>query len=234
MASGENGNVGSADLAVIALELLAGPVAVLVCRADWHDRLGQCVGDRTARRRPSCSSRCRTSWTSSRTRLSDPAAGRALRQFRRPGGKDPFWAFTKSARPSPAMSCRSSKPTTMCASTRRWPIRKALFRHAIEAAEHGVWDYNANNEALFYSDAWKTMRGFPLDGEFHDSNALWEARLHPDDLESVREHLQAIQQRRDRTLQLRVSRAARGRPLDLDPGPRPRSSSGMRTGGRRA
>ena len=67
--------------------------------------------------------------------------------------------------------------------------QESIFRHAIEAAEHAVWEYNANNEALFYSDAWKAMRGFPLEGEFHDSLELWEARLHPDDLESVREHV---------------------------------------------
>jgi diguanylate cyclase (GGDEF)-like protein len=33
------------------------------------------------------------------------------------------------------------------------------------------------------------MRGFPLDREVEDSNEAWEARLHPDDLESVREHV---------------------------------------------
>ena len=35
----------------------------------------------------------------------------------------------------------------------------------------------------------KPCAAFRLDEEIHDSNEAWEARLHPDDLLSVREHV---------------------------------------------
>jgi diguanylate cyclase (GGDEF)-like protein/PAS domain S-box-containing protein len=67
--------------------------------------------------------------------------------------------------------------------------QEGTLRHAIEAAGHGVWDYNANNEAQFYSVGWKRLRGFPVDQPVDDSLEKWEARLHPEDLEMVREEV---------------------------------------------
>ncbi len=67
--------------------------------------------------------------------------------------------------------------------------QESTWRHAIEAAGHGVWDYNANNEAQFYSAGWKRLRGFPVDQPVDDSLEKWEARLHPEDLAMVREEV---------------------------------------------
>lgn len=67
--------------------------------------------------------------------------------------------------------------------------QEGTWRHAIEAAGHGVWDYNANNEAQFYSAGWKRLRGFPVDQPVNDSLEKWEARLHPEDLALVREEV---------------------------------------------
>ncbi len=67
--------------------------------------------------------------------------------------------------------------------------QESTWRHAIEAAGHGVWDYNANNEGQFYSAGWKRLRGFPVDKPVDDSLEKWEARLHPEDLEMVREEV---------------------------------------------
>jgi diguanylate cyclase (GGDEF)-like protein/PAS domain S-box-containing protein len=67
--------------------------------------------------------------------------------------------------------------------------QESTLRHAIEAAGHGVWDYNANNEAQYYSAGWKRLRGFPVDQPVDDSLEKWEARLHPEDLAMVREEV---------------------------------------------
>lgn len=65
--------------------------------------------------------------------------------------------------------------------------KESTWRNAIVAAEHGVWDYNALTDERFFSKAWKSMRGLPEDKPFHDTHAAWESRIHPDDLDYVRE-----------------------------------------------
>ena len=65
--------------------------------------------------------------------------------------------------------------------------RESTWRYAIEAAEHGIWDYNIAKGTRFYSNAWKRMRGFADDEEIVDTLEAWEARVHPDDLEHVRQ-----------------------------------------------
>ena len=190
MASGENGNVGSPDLAVIALELLAGPVAVLVCRADgtigWANQSAISLLGVDPSQRP-----LSDFLDGEPEALADATAGHAPRQFRRAGGgeKNPFSAFTNVSKSQSGYVLQIFEADDYVRAGETLAYQESIFRHAIEAAEHAVWEYNANNEALFYSDAWKAMRGFPLEGEFHDSLELWEARLHPDDLESVREHV---------------------------------------------
>src|ERR1700752_1604774 len=168
MASGENGPLGPPDLAAIALELLAGPDAVLVCRADWTiawaspsaiSLLGSDL----------CGQKLSDFLDASADALAEGAAARSLRQFRRPGG-NPFWAFTDISKSQSGHVLQICEAHDYVRERETRAYQESLFRHAIEAAEHGVWDYNANNEALFYSDAWKTMRGVPLDAEFHDSN----------------------------------------------------------------
>jgi diguanylate cyclase (GGDEF)-like protein/PAS domain S-box-containing protein len=67
--------------------------------------------------------------------------------------------------------------------------QESIWRYALEAAGHGVWDYNSNNEALFYSEGWKTMRGFRPDEVVDDSLEKWAERLHPDDRDEVLEHV---------------------------------------------
>ncbi len=67
--------------------------------------------------------------------------------------------------------------------------QESIWRNAIESAGHGVWDYNADNEALFHSPLWKQMRGFPVDQPVNDTYERWLARLHPDDADAVIEHV---------------------------------------------
>ena len=67
--------------------------------------------------------------------------------------------------------------------------RVNTWRYALEAAGHGVWDYNAICDKRFYSVGWKRMRGLPDDAVVDDTLEAWEARVHPDDLEHVRRNV---------------------------------------------
>ena len=89
-----------------------------------------------------------------------PAAGRRR--------QNPFWAFTNVSNSQCGYVLQILEADEYVRAGETLAYQESIFRHAIEAAEHAVWEYNANNEALFYSDAWKAMRGFPR-REFHDS-----------------------------------------------------------------
>ncbi|HMV33005.1 MAG TPA: PAS domain S-box protein, partial [Gemmatimonadales bacterium] len=61
---------------------------------------------------------------------------------------------------------------------------------AIEAAGHGVWDWNVESGRIFFSPAWKAMLGYAED-EVGDSLEEWSRRIHPDDLAQSEADLQA-------------------------------------------
>lgn len=67
--------------------------------------------------------------------------------------------------------------------------RESIWKNAISASQLGVWDYNSLTDERFYSDYWKHIRGVPLDEEAKDDIKSWESRIHPDDLESVRDNV---------------------------------------------
>ncbi|KAA3650593.1 MAG: PAS domain S-box protein [Proteobacteria bacterium] len=55
------------------------------------------------------------------------------------------------------------------------------WQYAIESADHGVWDWDARTNKVFFSTQWKAMLGF-ADDEIGDGLDEWEGRVHPDDL----------------------------------------------------
>lgn len=69
--------------------------------------------------------------------------------------------------------------------------QESIWRHAMKAAGHGVWEYNALTDARFYSEEWRKIRGFPPEGEICDTIDVWEERVHPDDIADVMEHVRA-------------------------------------------
>ena len=186
MAGREDGKAARRpDPIVIARELMNGPVAVVACRDDWTIEWANASAVRLLGADPT--GRKLADFVNADAGSGDAAAS-SLMQFKREGG-DLFWAFTAQSETLNGHVLQIFEADAYVRARDLLAYKESTWRHAIEAAEHGVWDYNANNEALSYSDAWKTMRGFRLDAEFHDSNEAWEARLHPDDLLSVREHL---------------------------------------------
>ncbi|MEI6709081.1 MAG: response regulator [Methylococcales bacterium] len=54
------------------------------------------------------------------------------------------------------------------------------WKFAVEGSGDGLWDWNAENNEVFYSKKWKSMIGF-ADDEIENIFEEWEKRLHPDD-----------------------------------------------------
>jgi len=59
---------------------------------------------------------------------------------------------------------------------------------AIESSGDGVWDWNFETGAVFYSSRWKSMLGYK-DDEIKNRIGEWKRRVHPDDLDDVRRAL---------------------------------------------
>ena len=51
----------------------------------------------------------------------------------------------------------------------------------VDAAGHGVWDWDVPSSKVFFSHRWKEMLGF-ADDEIGDDLSEWSDRVHPDDL----------------------------------------------------
>ena len=62
-------------------------------------------------------------------------------------------------------------------SDERWQL-------AVKSTSDGIWDFNPLTGEVFYSDRYKEMLGYSP-GDFANTQAAWEERVHPDDLEWV-------------------------------------------------
>ena len=58
------------------------------------------------------------------------------------------------------------------------------WRFAIEGAQDGLWDWDAQSDKVYFSDQWKRMLGFEPD-EIDDTLQEWKDRVHPDDMDKV-------------------------------------------------
>jgi len=61
---------------------------------------------------------------------------------------------------------------------------------AVRGANDGLWDWNFENDRVFFSPRWKSMLGFSVD-DVGDSPREWFDRIHPDDRPPFRRHLDA-------------------------------------------
>lgn len=66
-------------------------------------------------------------------------------------------------------------------SEKRWAF-------AIDGSELGLWDWDLNNNKVFFSNQWKKMLGYKED-DIGNELSEWEKRIHPDDKEKVYEDL---------------------------------------------
>lgn len=66
---------------------------------------------------------------------------------------------------------------------------ESRLQFALQGGEHGVWEWNAQNNEVYFSPGWKAMLGY-TDAEIGSSYYEWESRVHPDDLASALKALQ--------------------------------------------
>ncbi len=101
---------------------------------------------------------------------------------------------------------------------------EARWNSALDAAGQGVWDHDARTDTVYYSRTWKTMRGYDPDAVIDSDREKWLARLHPDDVEKIRNNVHRQSRGEMDTLEYRERRQdgeyiwvlSRGRPIEWD------------------
>ncbi|MHA2396339.1 MAG: PAS domain S-box protein, partial [Candidatus Thorarchaeota archaeon] len=58
------------------------------------------------------------------------------------------------------------------------------YELALKGADLGVWDWNAEDDEMVFSERWAEMLGYTLD-EIEPNYAGWEKLVHPDDIETM-------------------------------------------------
>lgn len=61
---------------------------------------------------------------------------------------------------------------------------------ALEGANDGIWDWDLENNCIYYSPRWKNLLGFN-ESEVNDEPDEWFDRIHPDDMPSVKSSIEA-------------------------------------------
>lgn len=79
-----------------------------------------------------------------------------------------------------------------------------IFTYVMRATNDGIWDWQINNNAVYFSDTYYTMLGYEI-GEFNPSYNSWKNLLHPDDkLETISIVEDAIRQIKQFTVEFRM------------------------------
>lgn len=60
---------------------------------------------------------------------------------------------------------------------------------ALESARQGVWDHDIVNDTMYYSRMWRVMRGIPPGEEVDGDQEKWLSRIHPDDVQTIRNNV---------------------------------------------
>ena len=67
-------------------------------------------------------------------------------------------------------------------------ISQERYALAVKGANDGIWDWNLNDNQIYYSSRWKNLLGYS-EKEIGHSSQEWFGRIHEDDLENVKYHL---------------------------------------------
>ena len=67
---------------------------------------------------------------------------------------------------------------------------EARLQRAVAAGNVGLWEWNLETDAIYYSPEWKRQIGY-ADHEIAPTDAEWESRVHPDDLPGTLGKIQA-------------------------------------------
>lgn len=69
-------------------------------------------------------------------------------------------------------------------------ISEERYSLALEGANDGIWDWDLENNQIYYSPRWKHLLGY-AENEIQDHPDEWFNRIHPDDLPSVKSAIEA-------------------------------------------
>jgi PAS domain-containing protein len=62
--------------------------------------------------------------------------------------------------------------------------KQDVWRHAIDRAKLGLWDWDLTTDRCYYSASWFEMLGYSED-ELPQTTDLWLSLTHPDDRERI-------------------------------------------------
>jgi diguanylate cyclase (GGDEF)-like protein/PAS domain S-box-containing protein len=65
---------------------------------------------------------------------------------------------------------------------------KERMELALFGSKDGLWDWNILDDTIYFSPSWKEMIGFK-DNELPNLKSSWIERIHPDDLDNMRENI---------------------------------------------
>ena len=68
-------------------------------------------------------------------------------------------------------------------------INEQRWAFALENANQGVWDWDVENNTVFYSDTWKKLLGYEPH-EISDTLDEWATRVHPEDLPKAKQKIE--------------------------------------------
>lgn len=74
------------------------------------------------------------------------------------------------------ISAHKATEEALRASESRWQF-------ALEGSGDGIWDWNSENDQVFFSKQWKAMLGY-AESEIGSDLSEWQDRVHPDDLDN--------------------------------------------------
>lgn len=110
---------------------------------------------------------------------------------------------------------------------------------ALESARQGVWDHDIVNDTMYYSRMWRVMRGIPPEEEVDGDQEKWLSRIHPDDVQTIRDNVarqdrgeddfDALEYRERRRDGSYVWILSRGKPVEWDENGTPTRTLGTDT-----
>lgn len=78
-----------------------------------------------------------------------------------------------------ALQLKEEKENSAIA-TKKLKISEERYKLAIEGSQDGIWDWDLNTDAMYFSSRWKSMLGY-ADDEIEPSLKVWRDLVHPDD-----------------------------------------------------